>query len=170
MKVGRRGFLIGAAALFAAPAIVRVGSLMPVQMLEPYELSGGVLTMQMITDEAARVLEREGAALGVAPVSNYLAIDAANQTGVDMCITTADMTLPMPKFSAQFIRPAMSLVARRISDAGGSFATMPLALPQYIDAGAISRRRIPVRGLRAYDICSDQFITRFDIRHTSQGA
>ena len=34
----RRGFLRGVASLLAAPAIVRVGSLMPVKAIEPSEI------------------------------------------------------------------------------------------------------------------------------------
>ena len=52
----RRGFIAGLGALFAAPAIVRIESLMPVRMCRP-EIAGanGLLTMREMTREAIRL-------------------------------------------------------------------------------------------------------------------
>lgn len=53
----RRGFLTGLAAALAAPAIVRVSSLMPVKALVPVTGNrNALLTIDMITREAVRLL------------------------------------------------------------------------------------------------------------------
>ena len=59
--IGRRGFLTGLGALFAAPAIVRVASLMPVSVMPEEEVlrglarsEGNLCTIEMIIKEAIR--------------------------------------------------------------------------------------------------------------------
>jgi hypothetical protein len=68
MQPTRRGFLAGLGALFAAPAIVRIESLMPVRaLILPTLLPGSYfprndyLTLQQITREAVRTWKNSNA-------------------------------------------------------------------------------------------------------------
>jgi hypothetical protein len=67
--MNRRGFLRAAASFLAAPAIVRVGSIMPVKaFVEPYTLSEAILasgtfegpfTVEMVREAMRRIRELE---------------------------------------------------------------------------------------------------------------
>lgn len=64
IEVGRRGFLSGLMALVAAPAIVRVASLMPCTPTEVIQYGGNnLLTMDMITRESVRLFTDNNAFL-----------------------------------------------------------------------------------------------------------
>ncbi len=61
MTIGRRGFIAGLGALFAAPAIVQVSSLMPVRGVPLYGGRNNLLTIDMITREAVQMFKDSNA-------------------------------------------------------------------------------------------------------------
>lgn len=143
----RRGFLAGLGTLLAAPAIVRASSLMPVRDWKTYG-SGGRLSMEMITEEMSRLL-KQWAWHGSRPVT------PTKQIMVDLQLNPADRLLSLEDFSRRILQPA----AKCVGDVG-VIVGAPREIPEGVEEGAL---RSNVRGLEAYDICTDSIFTRFDV-------
>ncbi len=169
MNIHRRGFIAGLGALFAAPAIIRPGILMPVKpflsaapVVETADGLSAMLTPNIIAHEAARLfretmLRRGGCSVTMA--------DAHNQLHADFKHSSQDLLLSLPEFSKRYIAPAVTALAWAIP-LGARVSGRKLPLPEGVDF-AVSEKsgNVPMRVLRAYDVLSDEFITRFDVVH-----
>ena len=164
LKTERRTFLSGVAALLAAPALVRVQSIMPISPTETYRL-GGILTWQQIADEAARILRRNlSRRTDVAGWGNAVPGGRNNQYHVDLGMSLVDITLPIQTFAARYLEPAMAGLADAIPSMT-RVAANAIQVPDGISAGAISEGRgLGLRFVRDYDVRNDRVLTRLDVR------
>lgn len=180
LKPTRRSFLSGLASLFAAPAIIKFDSLMPVKVMPTSEVLdaiategyNGVLTIEMITKEAVRLFEANCRALGVITrkprtspedvADNKIFASIDRQSFIDIEASSIDRTLPLDKFSERFLAPAMHNLAEH-HRGEGPISLEPLPVPRGVhEATSQQRGNVNLRGVNAYNIDSDSFIFRFD--------
>lgn len=148
----RRGFLLGGLAIVASPAIVRATSLMPVKCWKTYG-PGGVLTMEMITEEMSKLLRP---ATRHVPADTYSLIRVGTQRHVDAQFSSTSRRLPLEDFSRQILSPIARVLAQ-----DKTIINAPLLVhPNSVEEQA---RRDNVRGLSGYFIGTDSIITRFDV-------
>lgn len=164
MQATRRGFIGGLSALFAAPALVRAESLMPISALETYG-PGGMLTPSMLAAEAARLwrerLRTRG--LGFVPYveDHGDLMNADTQVACDFSHGTQDLMLSLQSFSARWLRPS----AYALADAAPlnvQIAPRHMGQPRGLGFCEIVTVGGTVRLFRSYDINRDQMITRLD--------
>lgn len=163
METTRRSFISGLTTLFAAPAIVRSGLLMPVKSFlietpEPLVGYSGALTPQMITLEALRLFnsERLNAPPCIGP--------ALNQSSVNVVLPSIALHGTLDDVSNRYLKPAMTDLANYVGSAPVS--GRPLNLPSGVDfAGTEKLAGVAMRMVRAYDMHTDSMPMRFDVRH-----
>ena len=181
MITSRRWFLGG---LLTAPAIVRIGSIMPAAELAIFQPEllvprDGLLTMEIITREALRIFKNSLALAGTytkaIPIIAKVGFDR-RQSHVDLQMSNQDRTMPLEKFSARVLVPAMTALANEVrGDNKRQLITriksLELEIPSYpdIEAARVSDKDLSLRGIRTYDIATDTMITRFDILYIEEG-
>lgn len=148
----RRGFLRG---LLAAPVVITTpGLLMPVVAHPLIWGPNGILTVEMIGRETARLLARSCSGALIAP---------RNQASVDLQYSTQDLTLPLQKFSERYCAPAAAALQKAI---GLRRIALNVSFPLPPGIPLVSRsnyKGTEVRFICDYDPWNDVMRHRFDV-------
>ncbi len=160
--------MLGAAALASplAPTIVRSGVLMPVSVAaipDPLDLLPmSRITPSMIAREALVILQ-ENLRTARRIARAYQTV-RPSQLCVDSEIGHTDLLMmPFGEFRERHLRPAMACLGSAIPS-NGELSGVERLLPQGVDFAAnASRHGESLRVIRAYNISTDSFVTRFDV-------
>jgi hypothetical protein len=158
----RRTLLQGLVWLAAAPAIVRASSLMPIKSFETFG-PGGILTIEQITKEMARLLAKRS----IPPLYGSSDVDLLignNQSHVSLISSQQNRTLSLEDFSRRILEPAAKCLNGHVGSR--HIGSLPPEVPEgVIEGAAISRNGIGVRGVMDYCIEMDQVLLRLDVTH-----
>ncbi len=145
----RRRFLVGAAALFCAPAIIRTGSLMPIK---PPALARVFLSAQAIADEVAHQMYLQGA--------------APKQFGMVFSSMQHNVDVAHELLKAEKIETSLRHIGKMLANVAGPLSPAP-PLPFAVLQSAIGNYcGVQVRYLSDYDLARDELLHRFDISHS----
>lgn len=197
LELSRRKLLGGLAGLLVAPAIVRATSLMPVRLQAPelrwasadFAAGGGLLTVEQITREAARLwketslyllnLDEQGQGY---QIGNKVGVV---QKTVDIEYSGSDRHLSLPEYSRRILKPVISNLKasippgaellemqfrRNFIATGQDQAHMPNSdgFREAACMGQIDGKQ-SLRVIDAYDIRRDSLITHFDVICKTRG-
>jgi hypothetical protein len=158
----RRSFMLGLTSLLVAPAVVRAGSLMPIQVLDRIDPQFvGPVDLEFISNEFARLLTT----FGVKSQLDGQSLGARTRMNIQFLSSSE---LSKKDFSAQILRQAAANFAREIPK-GMRVLTRPkqLILPPELErfsAGVAYAKDGPgVRAGRSYSIAYDQLFTQLDV-------
>lgn len=157
----RRGFIKGLLGLVAAPAVIRVADLMPISSAHlwqdiPQEQGSGLIWGKDILREAARLWYNHYKELAHDCNAVKELQAGITQSSIEFSYTDMELTLTFEEFSRRFLEPAIPYLPPPSKAVG----TLPLPEGVY---EAVSDG--PLRLITAYDINTNQTVTRIDLLH-----
>lgn len=150
----RKLFASGAAFIAFAPAICKAEILMPVRQWQTFG-PGGVLTAQMIADEAARLIEKR-------LVTSHLDTSLLRQQQVhaDVMYSLADRKLSVEEYTKRILKP----ITDNITSYLRGVSSRELELPKGELEAVIGRHKnASVRLVSFYKIETDTIHQRIDV-------
>lgn len=153
IEIRRRGFLLGGlASLVAAPAVVRAQCLMPIVPLR----WDGLVSTQMIADEAARILHflaRSPRISMAAPWTGQKGVEFDRWPAPDLASLSDRMQPSLNRLAATGYLPSMG--CPQLPSLSGSAGILQGAIGEYLGT--------KVRYIETYSCAADQIFGRIDV-------